>query len=480
MELAENSEGDFELELTEPQTEFFLNEDKYPLFVAGFGAGKSTAFGACVLRDLSFPVKGIKIGAYAPTYDLLKLITIPYIEELLQYSKIEYSLNKSDYIFYLPDEKQIICRSMDNPSRIVGYQTFRAHIDEIDTLRKDQAADAWNKIVGRNRQQVPMLNQDGEQIFSHYDILPEQEKEFAQKNYVNIDGIVREVERGTGTHVRRNEMNRVSAYSTPEGFSFCYDRWVKNKNDGYTMIQAPTYSNPNLPADYIPSLRATYPAELISAYIEGEFVNLTSGAVYKNFDRELNYTNEEIRTGERKSQCEDLHIGVDFNVLKMSAAIFVIRNEEPFLLDEIFGEDDTPSLCVAIQDRYPNHNIYIYPDSSGKNTSSKSASQSDLTIIRQHNFKIKARNKNPLIKNRVASVNSMILNGKGERRLKINTDKCPEATECLEQQVYDTGGMPDKRMGKDHMNDAIGYFIYFNYMVEEKKVSKATVHMFGR
>lgn len=480
MELFKNSEGDFELELTEPQTEFFLNEDKYPLFVAGFGAGKSTAMGSCILRDLSFPFKGIKVGAYAPTYDLLKLITIPYLEELLHYSNIEYTLNKSDYIFYLPDEKQIICRSMDNPSRIVGYQTFRSHIDEIDTLRKDQAEDAWNKIVGRNRQQVPMLDQNGEQIYSHYDILPEQEKEFAQKNYVMVEGVVREVEKGTGTHVKRNEMNKVCAYSTPEGFSFCYNRWVKNKNTGYGLVQAPTYSNPNLPSDYIPSLRATYPAELISAYIEGEFVNLTSGAVYKNFDRILNHTDETIRTGERKTECEDLHIGVDFNVLKMSATIFVIRDGEPFLLDEIHGSDDTPALCEAITDRYPNHNIYVYPDSSGRNTSSKSASQSDLTIIRQAGFKIKARNKNPLIKNRVSAVNSMILNGKGERRLKVNTDKCPETTECLEQQVYDTGGMPDKRMGKDHMNDALGYFIYFNYAVEEKKPQRATVHIFNR
>lgn len=144
-----------EVFLTDPQTRFLQNKSKFPLFVAGFGAGKSTTLGLSVLNDLNHSYSGIKIGIYCPTYDLLKLITIPYLEEFLYHSGIEYRLNKQDNIFYLETGDQIIMRSMDNPARIVGYQTFRAHIDEMDTLPEEKAEDAWNKIIARNRQPRP-------------------------------------------------------------------------------------------------------------------------------------------------------------------------------------------------------------------------------------------------------------------------------------------------------------------------------------
>lgn len=43
----------------------------------------------------------------------------------------------------------------------------------------------------------------------------------------------------------------------------------------------------------------------------------------------------------------------------------------------------------------------------------------------------------------------------------VNTDKCPRYTESLEQQSY-KGGVPDKSSGHDHLNDAGGYFIYYD------------------
>lgn len=481
MELFKNEDGLYEVKFTVPQTEFRACTAKYKLFVAGFGAGKSTAMTTAIMEDLGHPAKGLKIGAYAPTYDLLKLITVPNIHEMLYYAGLEqgkdYKYNGSDYIFYLSNDRQIICRSMDNPNRIVGYQTFRSHIDEIDTLRKEQAENAWNKIIARNRQQIPITDENGNYIYCEADSLPEEEREFAQIDYiVTQDGEMELVEANEGTHIRMNHPNGVNAYSTPEGFNFCYERWVKNKKegDGYEKIKAPTYSNPFLPSDYIPNLRKTYPAELIEAYIEGEFVNLTSGAVYRNFDRELNHTDEEIKGG------EVLHIGMDFNVLKMSAAVFVIRDGKPMQLAEIFGADDTPHMCQIIDERYPSHQVIIYPDSSGKNTTSKSASKSDISIIRGFGYSVRAKNKNPFVKDRVSSVNAMILNGSGERRYKINTNNCPVSVECLEQQVYGTDGTPDKKAGKDHMPDAIGYFIFYAYPVKSSGLETKKVVLFRR
>ena len=73
----------------------------------------------------------------------------------------------------------------------------------------------------------------------------------------------------------------------------------------------------HLPDGYIDNLRNSYPSNLLSAYLDGEFVNLTAGSVYPEFDRLLNASTEVIRPN------ETLHIGMDFNVTKMSAIIHV-------------------------------------------------------------------------------------------------------------------------------------------------------------
>ncbi|MFD2271397.1 hypothetical protein ACFS07_10355 [Undibacterium arcticum] len=63
-----------------------------------------------------------------------------------------------------------------------------------------------------------------------------------------------------------------------------------------------------MPDDYIESLREDYPPQLIEAYLNGEFVNLTSGAVYPDFSRELNHSPTILLPNEA------LHVGLDFNV----------------------------------------------------------------------------------------------------------------------------------------------------------------------
>lgn len=408
------------LQMTEPQARFFQLQDKYPAFIGGFGSGKTETLANCALRD-ALESSDALIALYEPTYDLVRLILAPRMEEKLTDLGIRYKYNKQENIIYTssPNCGDFVLRTLENPARIVGYESYRAHVDEIDTLKKVQAEAAWRKIIARNRQRPKGISKP---------------------------------------------FNRVSAYSTPEGFRFAYETWKRNPKAGYVMVQAATSSNPFLPDDYVDSLRESYPPQLIEAYLEGEFTNLDSGSVYPNFDRALNHTNESVRPG------ETLHIGMDFNVLKMSAVINVIRQGRPLSLAELTEVRDTPSMAKLIIERYrtKGHQIAIYPDASGKNTSSKNASESDLSILRQAGFTVIAGNSNPAVKDRVNSVNAMILNAKGERRWLVNTDACPELTESLEQQAYDKNGEPDKSSGHDHLNDAQGYFIEKRWPITDK------------
>lgn len=407
---------------TNPQIEFVTAQSPYPALVAGYGAGKTEGL---VLRamDLKLQYPEQNIAYYMPTYDLIKLVGYERFKLRLNQSGIKYNLNKSDHVLHIPGAGSIIFRSLDSPERIVGYQAADSLIDEIDTLKEKDAAYCWRQIVARNRQKKPDK----------------------AKNTVGI-----------GT--------------TPEGFRFTYARWKKDPTPKHQLIQASTYSNEkNLPEDYIDNIKSEFPEHTLDAYLMGEFVNLTSGSVYKQFDRDANWTSEVI------SENEPLHIGMDFNVDNMAAIICTIRDGIPLALDEITDGVDTPWMVDAIKEKYSSHRVTVYPDASGGNRSTNGASETDLSLLRNAGFHVSAPTKNPPIKDRVLSVNSRICSG-SERKFFVNTDKCPTLTDCLEQQPY-RNGVPDKSGGLDHPVDALGYFIHRKWPLNRTKATQSAIRI---
>jgi hypothetical protein len=256
--------------------------------------------------------------------------------------------------------------------------------------------------------------------------------------------------------------NGIDVTSTPEGFRFCHKYFVQmvqdnpELNNNYGMVQASTYDNEkNLPDDYIPSLKEIYPSELIEAYINGQFVNLTSGTVFKNYDRVRCNSNESI------IEKEPLFIGQDFNVQKMASAIFVQRPDGYHAVAELKDVFDTPALIKIIQERYKDHRIIIYPDASGKSRKTVDASKSDIALLTQAGFAVRVNSTNPPIKDRVLSTNKAFEAGK----IKVNAKACPTIARCLEQQAYDENGEPDKSSGFDHMNEAFSYFVAYEFPI---------------
>jgi hypothetical protein len=66
---------------------------------------------------------------------------------------------------------------------------------------------------------------------------------------------------------------------------------------------------------------------------------------------------------------------------------------------------------------------------------------------------------NPPVRDRIAAVQALLENGKGQVRLQVS-ETCKRLIECLELQCYTEKGDPDKDAGHDHMNDALGYLIW--------------------
>lgn len=414
--------------LNRPQAEFLALEAKYRAFVAGFGSGKTFVGGAAHCQH-AWEWPGINAGYFAPTYSLIRDIFYPTIEEVAHDWGLKAVIRESKHEVQLYSGRRyrntIICRSLDKPADIVGFKIGHAQVDELDLLKPDKAASAWRKILGRMR--------------------------------YKRDGL----------------RNGIDVTTTPEGFRFVWQQFVRDVREKpelaklYGMVQASTYDNEaNLPDDYIDSLRASYPRQLIRAYLRGLFVNLASGSIYADFDRTLNGCSTVPKEG------ETLHVGMDFNVLKMAAVVFVDRDNDPHAVGEFANVRDTPTMARLLRERYQlgksaPHSIIVYPDASGQNTSSKNASESDLSILRQAGFTVKVNSHNPAVKDRINAKNALILNDKGQRRLKVNTSACPHYTEALEQQAYDKHGDPDKSTGHDHHNDAGGYHIVYRWPIKK-------------
>ena len=399
------------------QFKFVHSTAKFPLLLGGYGSGKTEALVYRTLKFLSGVPKA-RIGIYEPTVDLLKRIIYPRFEDIFANSGIKYKLNKSDGIMevWMPHGKaEIIFRSMDNFSRIIGYETHMAILDEIDTLSKDKAMEVWIRVMARNR-----------------------------KGFINPDGTV--------------GINSVGVTTTPEGFGFTYNMWGKEHvgNPQYELIRAKSEDNYHLPADYIATLKESYPPQLIDAYLNGEWVNLNGACVYTGFNRDNSNTNLTIDDFDASNA---VHIGMDFNVGRMAAAVFMKGDEKTaYMVDEVHHVADTPAMIHVLQAKFAGRTIIIYPDASGRSRKSVDASKSDIRLLRDAGFRVNAPNKNPPIRQRVVSMNTMFLDAAGLRRLFINVSLCPHATEQLEKQVYDDNSLPVKDSDEDIL-DAIGYFV---------------------
>lgn len=410
------------LKLNKPQFEFISHPKKFSAFVGGYRSGKT--FVGCVrlcINALEHP--GIPQGYFAPTYPQIADIFYDTIPGVAEAFGLFADIVPSNKRVHLRDSKgrclsTIVCKSMEHPHRIVGFNIAHALVDEIDCMPIKKADSAWKKIIARMSTVWP---------------------------------------------TRRE--NTIDVTTTPEGFNWVYRKFVKelaanpSQRPLYGIVHASTRQNAkNLPKDYIPSLRESYPANLVDAYIDGQFVNLVSGSVYPNFCRRLNHTDETIRPG------EELHVGMDFNINRMAACVFVIRDGEPRQLDELTSLFDTPAMIAALLERFPGHKITVYPDASGKNRKSVNGSESDHSLLKQAGFTVRVNLANPMVRDRVLAVNAMFLNGEGVRRLKVNTDKCPVTTQVLEQQAYNEHGEPNKD-GTEDPADAFGYFVVHRFPI---------------
>jgi PBSX family phage terminase large subunit len=370
---------------------------------AGYGAGKTRALCAKAVH-LAMANQGFIGVVMEPTGPLIRDIWQSDFDDFLEAYDIPYTFRASplpEYTLHLPGgDTKILCRSFENWQRIIGINGAWILADEIDTVNPAIANKAFPKILGR---------------------------------------------------LRSGNVRQFAAASTPEGFRWMWQTFASEDGKGREdrrLIRMRTQDNPYLPPDFIERMQANYDPQLLKAYLDGEFVNLTTGQVYDRFDRA-----KHVAVQMPDISREPLRIGVDFNVGNMSAVIAVRVGKSLYVVDEVSGAHDTDALAQKIKAHYPDHRIYVYPDASGGNRSTN-ATQTDIAILESYGMSNQSPKANPPVRDRVAAVQALLENGKGEVRLKIAAS-CVKIIECLELQSYTEKGDPDKDAGYDHMNDAL-------------------------
>jgi len=275
---------------------------------------------------------------------------------------------------------------------------------------------------------------------------------------------------------------------TARGFNHMYDRYMMGQagtshKAGWYSVRIPTTEAGSIKQSEIEQMKFDMSAVEFQQEVMCVFT-LAEGRVYYTFDRKRHH-----RTLLDFSK-DVLHIGIDFNNNGMSAVVCVIRTENGkpvvYVVNELMGALNTPALIKDIKEAYGNRRILVYPDASGQYVRSTTSADTDHAQLRNAGFTVITTNSNypGSVKDRINTVNGMLLSAADTVRCYINTSTCKYLTMSLETQCYDQSSKPEKgrRLGNTNIEisgpvDAFGYFMLREFKL--KNTQTAPVVMSG-
>ncbi len=171
---------------------------------------------------------------------------------------------------------------------------------------------------------------------------------------------------------------------------------------------------------------------------------------------------------------EPLHWTHDQNYTPLSSAIVVMRDDVPFIVDEIvLTSAVSRQSAEEFVDRYKDHKnkkVFVYGDPAGR-AGEKHGHKSDYDeiedVLRMNNwrFERRVRPKHPSIKNRQNAVRAKIKNAKSEITLFVNPQKAKWCNKGLETVQLKEGSsfIEDQTNEYQHITTAIGYFVDWHF-----------------
>ena len=203
----------------------------------------------------------------------------------------------------------------------------------------------------------------------------------------------------------------------------------------------------------------TFATEFLADFVQ------SGSKIFYSFSREHNvrpYEGEDPRI---------VYIGQDFNVGFMTAVIFSLKDDVLHAVDEIvLTSSNTDEMVEEIKRRYGNKKIFVFPDPSSKALKSSASGRSDISILSNAGFIVKAPNRHTPVRDTINAVNSMLLSASGERRMFFDP-RCKQTIESMDRWEYKEGSMiPDKNGAIDysHLCDCVRYITDYLFPVKKQ------------
>ena len=431
------------LELTEPQSTIFLNKKRFRLVVAGRRFGKSfLAFFEMYKRALSKEATergGFNIWYVANTADNARRIMWNSFLTKEKYVPQAYVAKKNEQrmVLTFKNGSTISVFSGEEPDSLRGSSIDFLVMDECAFVKEA----AWLTIY-------PAL---------------------------------------TDKYCK----GEVLLISSPDGYNWFYKLYSKHLGEtefdnetGYpsqwAVFKYTTLEGGNVdPAEIEAAKKNMTPNMFKKEYLAS--FDTMADRIYENFDEDLN-NGDEFYDPEWGSA--DIHIGMDFNVRPMTAAISVIEHDRELgdvitFFDEIVteGYSNTQQMCDKIKAKYPRATKFVYPDPTGKkHQPSAPVGVTDFSILKDNGFIVCAPHAPYPSKDKWNSANTGFLDASGRRRVRICKSRCPHLVDSLNGFVFKENGEPDKSTGFDHITDAMAYEIAYKMPIISRKLYKARIN----
>jgi phage terminase large subunit len=396
------------------QKRFHESPARFKGFSGPIGSGKSQALCHEAIR-LTYLNPGRMGLVGAPTYPMLRDSTQAALFEILERNKIPFEHNKAENVLTMGDTRsRVVFRAVDDYERLRGTNLAWFGVDELTYAPEA----AWLRLEGRLR----------------------------DPRAARLCGF---------------------AVWTPKGYDWVYRRFVAERVEGYETVLAQAFENRHLlekVPDFYERLKSSYDENLYRQEVMGQYLTLLGGLVYTAFDRAAHVTDVAAVPG------TPLLWALDFNVDPMASVVAQVVGGTVHVLDEIvLRHASTQEACEEFQRRFPRHpqGLVVYGDASGHQR--QTTGDTDWETIREHfamhsGAPVTFRNprSNPLVRERVALVNTKLRNAAGQAQLLVDR-KCKELIQDFEQVTYkaDSNAIDkDRDRRRTHVSDALGYLLW--------------------
>jgi hypothetical protein len=421
-----------DIKLSQPQTDIFTNPARFRVVCAGRRFGKSYLSGAELINaSLGISPKTGKpqhkqtVVYIAPTFAMAKQIMWVWLKDNVPMNYVV-KMNESDLILEFKNGSLIYLKSAENYDSLRGLSLSFVVMDEVADIHPD----AWSLVV-----RPALSDQEGGALF----------------------------------------------IGTPKGTNHFYDWYLQGldtRRKTWSSFAYTTIQGGNVSAAEIEEARMDLSPRDFKQEYEASFEAL-SNRVVDQFDREKNVREVEDVGGE-------LLVGMDFNVSPMSAVIGFKVGDQLHIFDEYKQQNsNTRYLMESILKDYPGREMTVFPDPSGKaRKTSAIGGETDFTIIQSFGAHVVAPSKAPHVADSINTMNTLMCNGAGIRRLFIDPS-CTKLIKDLDTWLYEenrsgtpTNSRPDKKSGNDHLPDALKYLVWSEFGMKGREARNVKVEGF--